>query len=191
MLCLTCKTLSFKIICKKCQENFLDTSFNTREISPDFYNYSFYSLSEIENLINSKYYFYGDKVFNILAKLSFEKFGKNFNFTQEVIAIPIDDHTRHDFSQTAILVKHLKSKFIKPKYNHLKATNIVKYAGKDLEYRQKNPRKFKIPKTLRNEKIILCDDIITTGTTILEAKKILEKQNNEVLFSLTLADAKL
>jgi competence protein ComFC len=33
---------------------------------------------------------------------------------------------------------------------------------------------------------ILCDDLITTGATIKEAKKTLEKKNNEVLFSLTL-----
>jgi competence protein ComFC len=38
---------------------------------------------------------------------------------------------------------------------------------------------------------ILCDDLITTGATIKEAKKALEKKNNQILFSLTLADAKL
>jgi competence protein ComFC len=33
---------------------------------------------------------------------------------------------------------------------------------------------------------ILCDDLITTGATIIQAKKALEKKNNQVLFSLTL-----
>ncbi len=184
-----CKNMSLQIICKDCQKNLLIPSFNKREISSDFYNYSFYPLSEIENLINSKYYFHGDRVFNILAKLSFKKFAQNFNFDKEVLALSIDDHTRHEFSHTAILAKHLQSKYIKPKYNSLKATNIVKYAGRDLEFRQKNPRKFKT--NIQNQTVILCDDIITTGTTILEAKRILEKNNNQVLFSLTLADAKL
>ncbi|MFY4744120.1 ComF family protein, partial [Aliarcobacter butzleri] len=78
---------------------------------------------------NSIYYFYGDRVFNILAKHSFVKFALNFDFPSEVLAFPIDDHTRHDFSHCAILAKQLKSKIIKPKYNSLKATNIVKYAG--------------------------------------------------------------
>ena len=114
----------------------------------------------------------------------------NFVFEKEVFAIPIDDHTRHDFSHTAILAKHLKSQFITPKYNCLKATNIVKYAGKDLEFRQKNPRHFKLI-NISNQMTILCDDLITTGATIKQAKKALEKKNNEVLFSLTLADAKL
>lgn len=190
MLCLSCKKLSFEIICKSCQEKLLSPSFYKRKIENDFFNYSFYSLCEIENFINSKYYFYGDRVFNLLARLSFGKFAKNFEFPQKVLALPIDDHTRHNFSHTAILAKHLKSKFIIPKYNCLKAKNIVKYAGKDLEFRQNNPRKFEVNK-IENSLIILCDDLITTGNTIKQAKKALEKKNNKVLFSLTLADAKL
>ncbi|MCD8541680.1 MAG: hypothetical protein LRY22_03610 [Aliarcobacter cryaerophilus] len=91
------------------------------------------------------------------------------------MAIPIDDHTRHDFSQTAILAKHLKSAFIKPIFNTLKAKNIVKYAGKNLEFRQKNPRKF-IYSGVKNCDVILVDDVITTGTTILEAKKSFKKR---------------
>ena len=84
----------------------------------------------------------------------------------------------------------MKNKPYNSKYNCLKATNIVKYAGKDLEFRQKNPRKFKLT-NITNQMTILCDDLITTGATIKQAKKALEKKNNEVLFSLTLADAKL
>ena len=190
MLCITCKNLSFQIICKDCQANLLIPSFHKREIEDGFFNYSFYTLSELEDLISSKYYFHGDRVFNILAKLSFAKFAENFHFSSEVLAIPIDDHTRHNFSHTAILAKHLESKIIIPRYNCLKATNIVKYAGKDLEFRQKNPRKFKSIDVV-NKNIILCDDLITTGETIKQAKKTLEKKENEVLFSLTLADAKL
>jgi len=190
MKCITCENLSFQIICKNCQNTLLQPSFYKREIDENFYNFSFYALSEIEDLISSKYYFHGDRVFNLLAKLSFAKFAKNFNIEDNITAIPIDDHTRHEFSHTAILARHLNSQNIKAKYNHLKATNIVKYAGKDLEFRVKNKRRFKLT-NFSNKKAILCDDLITTGATILEAKRVLEKQNNEVLFSLTLADAKL
>lgn len=190
MRCITCEKISLNIICKKCQNKLLTPSFNKRELQKGFYNYSFYSFSEIEDLINSKYYFYGDKIFNILAKLAFSKFTENFFYDENIIALPIDDHTRHNFSHTAILAKHLKSSVIKPKFNCLKAQNIVKYAGKDLEFRQKNPRKFKIC-NIPNKNIILCDDLVTSGSTILEAKKILNKKNNKVLFSLTLADAKI
>ncbi len=188
MKCLSCENLSFQIICKTCQKNLLTPSFYKRELEKDFFNYSFYSFSEIEEFIISKYYFYGDTIFNILAKLSFKKFAQNFDYDEIVYSIGIDEHTRHEFSQTAILSYHLKSKYIKPIYNQCKASNVVKYAGHDLKYREKNRRKFKT--TLSNKSIILIDDLVTTGTTILEAKKILEKRNNKVLFSLTLADAK-
>jgi competence protein ComFC len=88
------------------------------------------------------------------------------------------------------LNKHLSSLQIKPLYNVLKATNIVKYAGKDLKFRQNNKRDFKYT-GLKNIKIILVDDLITTGLTILEAKKCLERYGCEVLFALTLSDAKI
>ncbi len=188
MKCVLCENYSFSIICKNCQGTILTPSFYKRELEPDFFNYSFYSFSSIEELITSKYQFYGDKIFDILAKLSFKKFAQNFDFDEMIYSIGIDEHTKHEFSQTAILSKHLKSKYIKPIYNQCKAKNIVKYAGHDLEFRKKNKRDFQTK--LSNKTIILVDDLITTGTTILEAKKVLEKNNNTVLFSLTLADAK-
>ncbi len=188
MKCLLCENLSLSIICNKCQTTLLQPTFYKRELTNGFFNYSFYSFKEIEELLNSKYYFHGDRIYSILAKLSFNKFAQNFSFNETVYAIGIDEHTRHDYSQTAILSKNLNSSFIKPLFGQLKAKNIVKYAGKDLEFRKKNKRNFET--NLTNKNIILVDDLITTGTTILEAKKILEKKGNNILFSLTLADAK-
>ena len=184
MKCTSCDKLSLQIICKTCQTTLLAPNFYKKELEKDFFVYSFYDYKDLEDLIQSKYHFYGDRVFNILAKLSFKKFADNFEFTHPILALPIDDHTRHDFSQTAILAKHLKSAFIKPVFNTLKAKNIVKYAGKNLEFRQKNPRKF-IYSGVKNCDVILVDDVLTTGTTILEAKKALKKEGVNVLFALT------
>lgn len=189
MRCLSCGNLSFYAICKTCQRNLLEPTFNKRELEKDFFVYSFYPYEDIKEFINTKYEFYGDRVYNILAKLAFKKFSLNFRLGENIIVIPIDDHTRHEFSQTAILAKHLKSKHFKVLYNTLKAENKVKYAGRDLEFRKKNPRRFKyIGK--KNLKVVLVDDLVTTGSTILEAKTVLEANGCEVLFSLTLSDAK-
>ena len=190
MRCITCQNISFWIICKKCQNNLLHSSFNKRELQKDFFVYSFYHYDDLKLLLNSKYEFYGDKIFNIIAKLSFEKFAKSFEFSNKIFAIPIDDHTRHQFSQTAILTKKLKSKNINPIYNTLKAQKIVKYAGKDLSFRKNNPRDFKYSGK-NNIQVILVDDLVTTGTTILEAKKVLEQHGCEVLFALTISDARV
>jgi len=190
MRCLICQSLSFKIVCKECQKRLLVPSFYKRELTKDFFVYSFYKFDEVQEFINTKYEFYGDKVYNILGSLSFGKFGQNFAFANSIYAIGIDDHTRHQFSHTAILAKHLKSKFIIPKYDLLKAKNHVKYAGKNLQFRKKNKRDF-LYKGKQNIQVILVDDVITTGTTILEAKEVLEKNNCEVLFVLCISDANI
>ena len=190
MRCITCQNLSFSIICKTCQGNLLESSFNKRELSKDFFVYSFYPYDDVKELLNTKYEFYGDRIFNILANLSFTKFANNFEFSNKIYAIPIDDHIRHEFSQTAILTNKLKSKNITPIFNTLKATKIVKYAGKDLEFRKKNKRKFKYTGE-KNIQVIIIDDLVTTGSTILEAKEILEQNGCEVLFALTISDARV
>jgi competence protein ComFC len=190
MRCLLCQSLSFKIICKNCQEKLLIPSFYKRKLTKDFFVYSFYKYDEVKELINTKYEFYGDRIYAILANLAFKKFAQNFTYSNQVFAIGIDDHTRHQFSHTAILAMNLKSETIVPQFNVLKAQNQVKYAGKNLEFRKKNKRDF-VYKGKNNIQVILVDDVITTGTTILEAKEVLEKNNCDVLFALTISDANI
>jgi competence protein ComFC len=190
MRCISCENISLKIICNSCQNNLLKPTFYKRELEKDFFVYSFYNYENMKELLNSKYEFYGDRIYSILGNIAFKQFSTNFDYKDVVYSIAIDDHTRHDFSHTAILSNTLKSANIHPIHNILKATNIIKYAGKDLEYRKNNKRHF-IYKGKQNIQVILVDDIVTTGTTILEAKECLEKNGCEVLFALTLTDAKL
>lgn len=190
MRCISCENFSVNIICNRCQSDLLKPSFYRREIEDDFFVYSFYQYDDVKDLLNTKYEFYGDKVFNILAKLAFKEFAQSFSYTNQIKSIAIDDHTRHHFSHTSILSKHLNSKYIKPVHDTLKAMNVVKYAGKDLEFRQNNKRDFQYTGK-ENQQVILVDDVVTTGTTILEAKDCLQRYNCEVLFAITLSDVKL
>jgi competence protein ComFC len=43
----------------------------------------------------------------------------------------------------------------------------------------------------KNIQVILVDELVTTGLTILEAKECLENHGCEVLFALTLSDARV
>jgi competence protein ComFC len=193
MRCILCYNWSFDIICKKCQTNLLVPSFHKRVINDNFEVYSFYKLDEIQELVNTKYQFYGDRVLNILAKLSFGKFGYHFLYDTKVATIPIQSHTQKDFCHTAILAHHLKSKYIQPYYFKLVAQNDIKYAGKSLEFRQKYKRDFIYTNDIKQKQIILVDDIVTTGSTLTQARQAILKtnQNIDILFGLTLCDAKI
>jgi competence protein ComFC len=178
--CLICKNFSFEVICKKCQNEFLKPNIKIKDNTVSFYNYE-----EIEWLIKYKYHRFGDGVFKILANNSFRVFAKEIR--ENFFVVPIDDNVNKGFSHTAILANSMNSKFLTPLFNSLYSTNNIKYAGKSIEYRLNNPRNFKYSGP-KNIDVILVDDIKTTGTTLNEAKGVLEKFGVNVYLSVVLAD---
>ena len=187
--CLICKNLSLSIICKDCQSNHLKPSFFTRELPCGFKVYSFYKYSEIQALIKTKHTFIGSMVYKILAKNSFKVFSQNFSFDSRVYSLSLDDKVKSGYAHTAVLNRELKSPIITPIYSKIRSSNDISYSGKSLDFRLKNERGFVVDIKGKND-LILVDDIITTGTTILEAKKVLENAKQTPLFALTLADAR-
>lgn len=189
MRCVSCGRLSIKILCKFCALHLKNLALKTRILQDDFKVYSFFNYSEVKNLLHSKHYFYGSFVYRSLANLSFKEFANEFKFGSKINAVAIDDRVKFGYSHTAILARALKSDEIAPLHGCLHAGLDVSYSGKDLAYRLNHPRKFKLNK-IPKFPVILVDDIITTGTTLLEAKNLLQKSGCDVLFALVLADAK-
>ena len=186
--CILCKRLSYSIICSSCQSNLLVPSIQSRTILHNHIVYSFYRYNEIESLLKTKYSYLGSSIYSILAKNSFFLFAQEFQFINHVYVIGIDDVIKYGYSHTAILAKSMKTDILKPIFGSMRAKNRIRYAGKSLDFRLKNPREFKY--SFRDSiDVILVDDIITTGSTLREAKLILEKHSINVLFSLTIADA--
>lgn len=183
-----CENLSFEHICKNCQITFLAPSIYRRKILNKIEVISFYKYSEIKELLHTKHTDVGYYIYSILAKNSLKKFASEFKFENIVFSIAIDDNVDSGYSHTAILNRALSSKFIKPQYNKLRAKNRVSYSGKSREFRLLNPRDFEL-KNLKNQDLILVDDIVTTGLTLIQAIEIAEKNYNTVLFCITLADA--
>jgi competence protein ComFC len=105
-----------------------------------------------------------------------------------VLAVPIDDHVLHGYSHTAILANALKSGTITPLFAAMRAQSNARFSGKALAFRKANPRHFtcNIPP---KSSVILVDDLITSGQTLLEASDLLKKQGIYPLFGLTLANA--
>jgi len=171
-----CEEFSFKLICDKCQELLIPSFYKKDDVI------SFYKYEDIEFLIKYKYHKFGDRIFKYLSK-PFKKFA--LNYPNKLNIIPIEDKKNRPFSHTAILAKSMKDHNIF--YSSLVSMSNVSYAGKSLDFRLKNSRNFKYygPK---NIDVVLIDDIVTTKTTINEAKETLKKYNVNVLFSLVLAD---
>ncbi len=187
MKCMLCENFSLTHICNPCQENFLKPKIYKRKVQ-GVDVISFYKYNEIKELLHTKHTDLGYYIYNILAKNSFEKFAKEFEYSNVISSIAIDDHTKNGYSHTAILNKHLNSKYIEPIPNRLIAKNSVTYSGKSKQFRLQNPREFELL-SLQNKEIILVDDIITTGLTLKQAINTAKKSSCEVLFCVTLADS--
>jgi competence protein ComFC len=167
----------------------LTPTITKRVLLDGFEVFSFYKYTDIKELIHTKHKFIGYFIYNILAKESFLKFAKEFKSDGKIYSFSCDDDIKTGYSHNAILNRHLKSPLITPVHSTLRAKNSVKYSGKSLQFRQNNPRNF-IYSFKSNINAILIDDIITTGTTLNEAKETLQKHKVNVLFALTLADAR-
>ncbi len=188
MRCLLCQKLSYPVICTKCRHTFLKPHQTTRILTNGFKVYSFYKYSEIAFLLKTKHTHIGAAVYRILAQHAFRAFAREFCFETFLDVVPVDDIPKSGYSHTAILAKYLGTRYMKPYYHALRAQNDIHYSAKSLKFRQENPRDFIYPKK-RYENVIIVDDIVTTGTTILEAKKVIEKSGAKPIFALTLADA--
>jgi len=187
MRCLSCHNLSFFTFCTICQTNLLQPSISKRTLGT-LEVYSFFKYQNIEDLLLTKHTPQGFKVFKALAKLTFKPFIRNFmqKDNRPIFVVGIDETIKSGYSHVALLTHEMQHKNVKIQYAKLLAKNKINYSGKTLQYRLQNPRDFHY----RGEKqgqVILVDDIVTTGTTLHEAKQVLEQNGLEVLFALTLA----
>lgn len=188
MRCMVCERFSLSHICSHCQESLLTPTLHKRKILGNIPVYSFFPYSEIEPLLLTKHTDVGYYIYTILAKRSLEEFAREWEYEHSVGSIGIDDHATSGYSHTAILNRALKSTNIIPHYGKLRASNHYKYAGKSVDERLMNPRKF-VYKPFPGDEIILVDDIVTTGTTLSEAAEVLHANGKKVILCLTLADA--
>ena len=187
MKCMMCENYSLTHICPSCQKNFLSPSLYKRQLKNGIEVYSFYKYKEVKELLFTKHTDIGFYIYTLLANNSFKKFAQNFFFDSPLVSVAVDENVESGYSHTAILNKALQSKNITPLFASLRAKNKVNYSGRSKAFRVANPRDYTLKK-FPQKQVIIVDDIITTGSTLLEACKVLEAEGKEVLFCLTLAD---
>jgi len=192
MRCFQCKKLSYKPLCAQCQKLYLITTPSKREVG-NLEVVSFFDYFVIEEFIKSKYDASGYKIYRFLAQNYIQPFLQSYLQAkkEQYFLIGVDESSKRDYLAIAQLL-HYGAKNIpnlKALYNVLKAKHKVEYAGKSLAFRLANPREF-VYKGPSHIKVILIDDLVTTGLTLQEAYKVLQKSNVVVEFALTLANAK-
>jgi len=187
MRCLSCHGLSFSTFCKTCQQNLLQPTIFKRRVGT-LNVYSFFRYQNIEDLLLTKHTPQGFKVFKALAKFTFKPFIQNFmkNDGRPILVVGVDENIKSGYSHVALLTHEMQHKNVQIQHSKLLAKNKINYSGKPLQFRLENPRNFHY-NGKKEGAVILVDDILTTGTTLHEAKEILVENGLEVLFALTLA----
>lgn len=109
-----------------------------------------------------------------------------------LIPVPLDNNKlrQREFNQTAILAYHLSKEWNLPIELDLliKIKKTKDQASLDKKERIINLKDaFRIVKPLKYKRIGLVDDVVTTGTTLIECSKTLRKAGAEKVHAITLA----
>lgn len=195
MKCVLCEGFSLAVFCKKCYQNLLHISPSSREID-GFKIYTFYHFSDVDFLLRAKYYAIGSRVYRALARRANEYFSHHFSDTisalkqdlGEIFSAGIDCRPKNGYSHVACILREFRRNF-HPLFGELRAQNPVQYAGQSLAFRLANKKNYRYDAGAKN--LVIFDDIITTGTSILEARDIVQNAGSNVLFAVALCDANL
>ena len=190
MRCYSCHKFSLRTICPECRKSLFVPTVTRRKVGT-LEVISFYKYSTIESLLHHKHKPEGYRIFRDLASTTLKPFMQNFvnEDPNPVYIIGIDEKVKNGYSHVAAMTREMKTRLSTPLHASLLSRNSVNYAGKTLQYRLDHPRDFyyRGPSGID---VILVDDIITTGITLQEAQSRLKQHNINILFALTLADAR-
>lgn len=189
-------------ICVDCYENLeiIDGEIN---IDSAYLHKSYYSLTYnrfIRDKIsdykfNGKNYLYkpfGEMMVNTAKKIEIHK--------QIDLIFYIPSHRRREairgYNQAELLAKYISISLDKPlsRKNLIKIKQTREQSGLDKLDRKLNLRgsyRIKDPKEIKGKKILLMDDIITTGATLEECSRVLLRNGAKEVIGLTLTSSKI
>ncbi len=190
MRCLSCHRLSRTVICPECRERLLIPTVTKRKVGT-LEVISLFKYKNIESFLLTKHTPLGYRLYRYFSRVFVKPFMDDFatHIDETVTLIAIDERCHGGYSHTALLSHEAKGPKIEVAHSTLLAQNRVNYAGRSLQFRLDNPRDFRYTGRAGIEAVLI-DDIITTGVTLQEAQQELERHGVEVLFALTLADAR-
>lgn len=200
--CGICGKLNSNFLCNKCQKN-LESQAKFKIEKNSNTNYYFEEhlyIFEYQGMIRKAIlnYKFKDKSYLYQTIVNFllknEKFFQILQSYDTIIPVPISKKRRKErgYNQSELIAKEL-SKKLTIKYNNqclFKTKHIIEQSKLNKEERQKNIQgvyELYNPEMLKNKKILLLDDIYTTGNTVNECCRMLKQTHPKNIGVLTLA----
>ena len=200
-VCGICDKLCDDDICKKCEIKLNDISkikidrYTNKYFKKHLYIFKYEGIIKerlIKYKFNEKNYIYKAFVKFMLKNKKICDFLKNYD-----IIIPVPIHTKRrmerGYNQSALIAKEISKEI--QKIDYLEDVLIKKINNKPQSTKNKSERKnnvigayyMKNKEKINNKKILLLDDIYTTGNTVNECCKILQSANPKCIDVITIA----
>ncbi len=191
MRCISCHRLSRDVVCRSCRNRLLTPAVSRRTVGT-LEVVSLFGYRTLEPFLLTKHTPVGHRMYHYLGKHFLSPFLSEFADKLPpgslVQIIGVDEYAGGGYSHTARLIHAVKHPSLEVIHGKLLARNRVTYAGKTLQYRLENPRKFRYTGPCGGE-AILVDDIVTTGLTLQQARQTLLANGVDILYAVTLANA--
>lgn len=200
-VCGICDKLCDDDICKKCEIKLNNISkikidrYTNKYFKKHLYIFKYEGIIKerlIKYKFNEKNYIYKAFVKFMLKNKKICDFFKNYD-----IIIPVPIHTKRrmerGYNQSALIAKEISKEI--QKIDYLEDVLIKKINNKPQSTKNKSERKnnvigayyMKNKEKINNKKILLLDDIYTTGNTVNECCKILQSANPKCIDVITIA----
>lgn len=199
-MCGICGKICDKSLCRKCEIN-LEKFENIKieEVQDKNFN-EFISVFDYQGMIRTNILNYKFKEKSYMAKtfakflINNEKLFEKIKTYDTIVPVPISRKRmkQRGYNQSLIIAKELNKYFkLEIAENSLiKVKNVIEQSKLNKEDRQNNiinAYEIKNEQILENKKVLLIDDIYTTGSTVNECSKMLKLANPKKIGVLTLA----
>jgi competence protein ComFC len=147
-------------------------------------NHSFYEYNDFLQELLAKFKYRGDYALAEIFSEKIRQFIKTVDY-DVIIPIPLSEERLQErgFNQTEALLQAANL----PYEVLLKRTHSEKQSKKTRQERLQNAAVFETTEILPEKKILLLDDIYTTGSTLHHAAKVLKLDGAEKVISITIA----
>lgn len=192
--CLCCEEETEEELCNKCKKDIRLVKDVMKSGEFNIYSYAYYK-STVKNLILDYKYHKDYNSGEYIADLLIEEFSSLICKYDLITYVPLTNKKmkKRGFNQCEVLSKHIgKSINIKVEKLLYKIKDNKEQKTLDMKSRISNQEGlFKCYKEIKGKSILLIDDVVTTGATVVECMKVLKSSGAKEVNALTFAKSTL